>query len=77
MLCDIIICSEKAHFALPEINLGIMPGIGGTQRLAKIVGEKLTMRMVLTGDGITGERAGLLGLADCVPASKDFKKEVR
>ena len=76
LLSDIIVCSEKAYFALPEINLGLIPGIGGTQRLGKILRNKLTMRMVLTGEGISGERAGVLGLAEFVPSSKDFKKEV-
>lgn len=38
MLCDVILASEKAYFGLPEINLGLMPGIGGTQKLAKLIG---------------------------------------
>ena len=54
---DIILCTEKAYFALPEINLGLMPGIGGTQRLAKIIGEKKALRYILTGEGFDGKKA--------------------
>ncbi len=57
LLCDIVIASDKAYFGLPEINLGLMPGIGGTQRLAKLIGEKLAMRHILTGEGFDGKRA--------------------
>lgn len=49
LLCDIIVASEKAYFGLPEVNLGLMPGIGGTQKFTKIVGEKKAMRHILTG----------------------------
>lgn len=63
-MCDIIVASEKAYFALPEINLGLMPGLGGTQRLAKIVGEKKAMRHILTGEGISGPEAWKLNIAE-------------
>ena len=53
-----------------------MPGIGGTQRLAKVVGEKLTMKMVLTGQGISGQQAGSFGIGQFVPETKDFDSEV-
>jgi hypothetical protein len=46
---DIILCSENATFGLPEVNLGIMPGMGGTQILPRIVGEKVAKRMIMTG----------------------------
>jgi enoyl-CoA hydratase/carnithine racemase len=49
LLTDIIVCSENAVFGLPEVNLGIMPGMGGTQILPRIVGEKVAKRMIMTG----------------------------
>src|SRR5688572_5409640 len=63
MACDLRICSENARFAQPEINLGIMCGGGGTQRLTRLVGEGRSMEMVLTGDMVdaaTAERFGLV-----------------
>ena len=63
MMCDIIIASETARFALPEITLGIMPGAGGTQRLPRFVGKAKAMDLVLTGrmmDAAEAERSGLV-----------------
>lgn len=63
MMCDIIIASETARFALPEITLGIMPGAGGTQRLPRFIGKAKAMDMILTGrmmEAAEAERAGLV-----------------
>ena len=54
MLTDILLCSEKASFGQPEINLGIIPGSGGTQRLTHLIGKARAMDMVLTGRRISG-----------------------
>lgn len=71
MLCDFIIASETAKFGQPEITLGIIPGMGGTQRLTRAVGKAKAMDLVLTGrmmDAAEAERSGLV--ARIVPADK-------
>lgn len=67
LLSDIILCSEKAKFGLPEITLGLIPGIGGTQILSRIVGTKVAQRMVLTGLPIDGKEAHRLNIAHLLP----------
>ena len=71
MMCDIIIAADTAKFGQPEIKLGVMPGSGGTQRLARMVGKAKAMDLVLTGrtmDAAEAERAGLVSRV--VPAAE-------
>ncbi len=66
MACDILIAADGAKFGQPEVNLGIIPGYGGTQRLARLVGRNVAKEIVLTGEMITAQRAYEIGLVNRV-----------
>jgi enoyl-CoA hydratase len=71
MLCDFVIAADTARFGQPEIKLGVIPGIGGTQRLTRLVGKAKAMDLILTGrlmDAAEAERSGLV--ARVVPAAR-------
>ncbi len=71
LACDLRIASETASFGQPEINLGIIPGGGGTQRLTRLIGEGKAMELILTGDIIDARTAFMLGLVNIVvPAAE-------
>ncbi|MEB8387841.1 enoyl-CoA hydratase [Rhodobacteraceae bacterium KMM 6894] len=75
MMCDFIIAADTAKFGQPEINLGIMPGLGGSQRLTRFIGKSKAMDMVLTGRFMDAEEAERSGLVSRVVPAKKLKSE--
>ena len=73
LACDIRVASERAAFGQPEINLGIIPGGGGTQRLTRLVGEGKAMELILTGEIIDAQTALTLGLVNHVVAADQLE----
>jgi enoyl-CoA hydratase len=75
MSCDMIIASESAKFGQPEIDLGVIPGAGGTQRLARTLGKAVTMEMVLNNRTLSAEEALAYGLVNKVVPVETYLKE--
>jgi enoyl-CoA hydratase/carnithine racemase len=75
LLCDMIVASETAEFGQPEITLGIIPGGGGTQRLARVIGKQRTMELVLTGRRIAATEALRLGFVNMVASKRTWFQE--
>ncbi len=78
MMCDIIIAADTAKFGQPEIKLGVMPGMGGSQRLTRLVGKSKAMELCLTGrmmDAAEAERAGLV--ARIIPAAEFIEEALK
>jgi enoyl-CoA hydratase len=76
MMCDFIICSDTAKFGQPEINLGVMAGMGGSQRLTRFVGKSKAMDMNLTGRFMDADEAERSGLVSRVVPAKKLMEEV-
>lgn len=78
MMCDIVLAADTAKFGQPEINLGVIPGSGGTQRLARAVGKAKTMEMVLTGRMLSAEEAERANLVSrVVPAAELLTEAIK
>jgi enoyl-CoA hydratase len=77
MACDIRIASENARFGQPEVNLGLMPGFGGTQRTARLTGRGMAMYLCLSAEPIDAHEARRIGLVEKVVPAADLMKEAK
>lgn len=76
LACDLRIAAEQAKLGLPELNLSIIPGAGGTQRLARIIGKGRALDMILTGEIISAQKAEAIGLVSSVVPMEDLWETV-
>lgn len=76
LACDIIIASDKALLGLPEVNLGLIQGFGGTQRLSRLIGKSRAKELIFTGDAVTAQRAYEIGLVNRVVPLEELLTEV-
>ncbi|CAN0593514.1 unnamed protein product, partial [Laminaria digitata] len=77
LMCDIILAADTARFGQPEVRLGVMPGAGGTQRLARVIGKSKTMELCLTGRMMEAEEAERCGLVSRVVPADDLMDAAR
>lgn len=77
MACDIIYASSKAKFGQPEVNIGVMPGFGGTQRLPRLCGRGIAAELLFGGDPISAEEALRIGLISAVCAPEELLEKAR
>ncbi|HYB66705.1 MAG TPA: enoyl-CoA hydratase-related protein [Candidatus Acidoferrales bacterium] len=77
MNCDLIVASETATFGQPEVNVGIIPGAGGTQRLPRVVGKYKAMEMILTGKSVSADEAYRIGLVNRVVPPESLMEEAK
>lgn len=76
MSCDMRVASTRAKIGQPEINLGLIPGAGGTQRLPRLVGEGWAMRLIMSGELISGQKAAEIGLVEVAVEPEDLEAHV-
>ena len=77
MSCDIRICSDNAIFGQPEVSLGITPGFGGTQRLARLIGASMAKQIIFTGQNIKAEEALRIGLVNAIYPQNELLNEAK
>jgi enoyl-CoA hydratase len=77
LLCDLIVASDTARFGQPEINIGVIPGAGGTQRLARTLGKYKTLELLLTGRMLTAQEAEQMGLVNRVVPVASYLEEAK